>query len=187
MFILDRYIAPIDFFIFIYVPFSYHQKQDPWLSWTKTKFMKSLHLVTLGNWMTRSWPRLKKLWCGWVSARHRLGKPWPKSSKGQQLLFMKENMKSKASELLSMQSKMEGYKIFGAADFQEVKTQLANVGKCFLVLVYLDKSLPFSLLVLFCFWFFFGSCPFLVLVLFWFLSFFILCFQHSFDLDHFYL
>ena len=82
---------------------------------------------------------------------------------------------------------MEGYKIFGAADFQEVKTQLASVGKCLLVFVYLDKSLSFSLLALFCFWSFFASCPFLFLVLFWLLSFFILCFQPSFDLDHVYL
>ena len=80
---------------------------------------------------------------------------------------MKENLKSKATELLSMQSKMEGYKIFGAADFQEVKTQLARVGKCLLVLVYLDKSLSFSLLVHFCFWSFFASGPFLFLVLFY--------------------
>ena len=95
MFILDRYIAPIVFFLIYLCSFRYHQKQDPWLSWTKTKFMKSLHLVTLGNWMTRSWPRLKKLWCGWVSARHRLGKPWPKSSKGQQLLSWRRTWKAK--------------------------------------------------------------------------------------------
>jgi len=119
------------------------------------------------------------VWLG--QCKTQAGKALAKEFKGSTAAFMKENMKSKASELLSMQSKMEGYKIFGAADFQEVKTQLASVGKCFLVLVYLDKSLSFSLLVLFCFWSFFGSCPFLVLVLFF------LCFQHSFDLDHFYL
>ena len=113
------------------------------------------------------------VWLG--QCKTQAGKALAKEFKGSTAAFMKENMKSKASELLSMQSKMEGYKIFGAADFQEVKTQLANVGKCFLVLVYLDKSLPFSLLVLFCFWFFFVSGSFLVLVLFWFLSFFGSC------------
>ena len=114
------------------------------------------------------------VWLG--QCKTQAGKALAKEFKGSTAAFMKENLKSKATELLSMQSKMEGYKIFGAADFQEVKTQLASVSKCLLVLVYLDKSLsffvsgPFSLLVLFCFWFFF-----------------ILCFQPSFDLDHFYL
>lgn len=111
----------------------------------------------------------------WLGQRKtQAGKALAKEFKGSTAAFMKENLKSKASELLSMQSKMEGYKIFGAADFQEVKTQLASVGKCLLVLVYLDKSLSFSLLVLFCFWSFFGSCPFLFfafnLLLIWIIS-----------------
>ena len=135
------------------------------------------------------------VWLG--QCKTQAGKALAKEFKGSTAAFMKENLKSKASELLSMQSKMEGYKIFGAADFQEVKTQLASVGKCLLVLVYLDKSLsfsllalflflvffrflsffvsgPFSLLVLFCFWSFFGSCPFLFfafnLLLIWIIS-----------------
>ena len=111
------------------------------------------------------------MWLG--QCKTQAGKALAKEFKGSTAAFMKGNLKSKASELLSMQSKMEGYKIFGAADFQEVKTQLASVGKCLLVLVYLEKSLSFSLLALFLFLVFFASCPFLFLVLFRFLSFFV--------------
>lgn len=74
------------------------------------------------------------VWLG--QCKTQAGKALAKEFKGSTAVFMKENLKSKATELLTMQSKMEGYKIFGAADFQEVKTQLASVGKCLLVLVY---------------------------------------------------
>ena len=98
------------------------------------------------------------VWLG--QCKTQAGKALAKEFKGSTAAFMKENLKSKASELLSMQSKMEGYKIFGAADFQEVKTQLASVGKCLVVLVYLV--------------YFFRFCPFLVfafnLLLIWIMS-----------------
>ena len=50
--------------------------------------------------------------------------------------FMKANLKTKTGELISLQSKIEEFKIFGAGDLQQVKTLLASVGNCPLVKCY---------------------------------------------------
>lgn len=58
------------------------------------------------------------------------------NSTGQTSNFMKANLKTKTGEMISLQSKIEEFKIFGSGDLQQVKNLLASVGSCPLVKFY---------------------------------------------------
>ena len=140
MFILDRYTASIDFLfalrtIYIFFSFLILPKTGPLAILDNDQLPeKPAHGFSGGKLDEQIMTKIEEalVWLG--QCKTQAGKALVKEFKGSTAVFMKENLKSKATELLSMQSKMEGFKIFGAADFQEVKTQLASVGKCLLVL-----------------------------------------------------